>query len=140
MLIDAHSHNVSPLATAIDLLLTKFKFKKNHVQGAESGGAKAAAVLKEETTQYLSSRLSAKKYRTDIYVYANLKMISFPTAERHTAKKLLFTKADSTAALAKFAAGFSCNDVTVNYVNVADEQVVERKICGTYPNLSNSHI
>jgi hypothetical protein len=96
------------------------------MRGAESGGIKAAAVLKQAVTEYLTSQSNKKSCRMVIRVYANLKKLSVDVTAQYAACDPGFGNPN----FPRFAAGFSCDDNFVDYVDVADDGAVERKIYG----------
>ncbi|EMD67923.1 hypothetical protein COCSADRAFT_60823, partial [Bipolaris sorokiniana ND90Pr] len=117
VLVDAHSHN----------------FKDNYLHGTESGGEKAAAVLKQAVTEYLITQQSSRKAcRMKICVYANLKKLSVEAANQYATRNRCFGKPAFPRSLGAFAAGFSRGHVSVDCVDVADDEAVERKICGLF--------
>ncbi|XP_014551971.1 hypothetical protein COCVIDRAFT_41784 [Bipolaris victoriae FI3] len=117
VLVDAHSHN----------------FKDNYLHGAESGGEKAAAVLKQAVTEYLMTQQFIRKTcRVRICVYANLKKLSVEAADQYATRNRGFHKPTYPRSLGAFAAGFSRGDVSIDFVDVAGDEVVERKICGLF--------
>ena len=65
-----------------------------------------------------------------IRVYADLETLSTFAAEQYAARKHGYKEPTFPRGLGAFAAGFSRDDVSVDYIDVADEDAVERKICG----------
>ncbi|EUC43845.1 hypothetical protein COCMIDRAFT_99784 [Bipolaris oryzae ATCC 44560] len=117
VLVDAHSHNL----------------KDNYLHGAENGGEKAAAVLIQAATEYLMTQQSSSKtHHMKICVYANLKKLSVEAANQYATRNRCFGKPSFPRSLGAFAAGFSRNHVSVDYIDVADDEAVERKICGLF--------
>ncbi|KAJ6282893.1 hypothetical protein J3E71DRAFT_360512 [Bipolaris maydis] len=117
VLVDAHSHN----------------FKDNYLHATESGGEKAAAVLKQAVTEYLMKQQSSRETcDMKICVYANLKKLSVEATNQYAARNRSFGKPTFPRSLGGFAAGFSRGHVSVDYVDVADDEAVERKICGLF--------
>ncbi|USP81385.1 hypothetical protein yc1106_08659 [Curvularia clavata] len=122
VLVDAKSH----------------QFREGYVHGAESGGIKAAALLKNAVAEHFDSKqCDISSCRTMIRVYANLKKLSVDSIQEYAAKQPGFAMPAFPRGLGGFAAGFSRDDACVDYVDVADDAAVERKICGMPPRSIN---
>ena len=89
------------------------------MNGAESGGAQVAKLLKEDVTKYTKIRLGEIPRHLIARVYGNLKSLSSNVIEN---SKL-------TRSLGGFAAGFSRQEL-FDFVDVVDEEAVENKIVG----------
>ncbi|KAE8847463.1 hypothetical protein HRS9122_04370 [Pyrenophora teres f. teres] len=117
VLVDAHSH----------------KFRGNYIYGAESGGSQAAKLLKEATLKYIndyhptigSSCIHAR-------IYANLKRLSVDVSKRRDNSNRKLKLPHYPRALGAFAAGFSRADAWFEYIDVVEEEDVQRKITALF--------
>lgn len=95
---------------------------------------RAATLLKNAITEHRNEKQrDISSCRTVVRVYANLKKLSVDCIEEYAAKKPGFAKPAFPRGLGAFAAGFSHDDASMDYVDVASDAAVERKICGTLP-------
>ena len=99
------------------------------MQGAGSGGSRAAKLLKETITSFIAD-FHPHQHSCHIHarVYANLKGLSLELFEEYGNRNPKFTKPNFPRALGGFAAGFSREEVFFDFVDVVDEQAVENKI------------
>lgn len=99
--------------------------------GNESGGSHTAKLLKEAVTRYIADACQGKHIsRIDARVYANLKSLSLEAVDEYSARQPYYKKPNIPRALGAFAAGFSREEVFFDFVDVAAEQAVEKRITG----------
>ncbi|CAO2655923.1 Nn.00g047260.m01.CDS01 [Neocucurbitaria sp. VM-36] len=104
-------------------------FKEKLMQGAESGGSRAAKLLKEAVTSFVADiHPHQHSCRIEARVYANLKGLSHELFEEYGDRYPKFSKPHFPRALGAFAAGFSREEVFFDFTDVVDEQAVENKI------------
>jgi hypothetical protein len=102
--------------------------------GAESGGGQAVKLLRDAITECIAGRQpGTKPPRIVARVYANLKGLSIDFTAQHGSRKPHQNSFNIPRYLAAFAAGFSHEYVSFDYVDVVDEETVERKVIGKYP-------
>jgi hypothetical protein len=92
--------------------------------GTVDGGSQAAKLLREAVTQDLERiQLDTHTFRIDVRVYANMKKLSANAP-----------KADTTnpRALAPFAAIFSWEYLSFDFVDVGHESIIKSKILSEY--------
>lgn len=95
--------------------------------GAESGGSQSARILQSSIVQFMAERYPGQQAcLIKAHVYADLKALSNDVFLQSTLK----SKPQLPRALGGFAAGFSRDEHFFDFVDVADESAVERKIIG----------
>ena len=102
------------------------------MNGAESGGSRAAKLLKASVLKFLTDLYPDRhSHRIEARVYANLKGLSSEFVNEYCDRNPKFTKPNFSRALGAFAAGFSREKVLFDFIDVVDEQAVEMKIVCT---------
>lgn len=101
------------------------------MQGADSSGSRTAKLLKEAAAELFANLYPGENsYRIVARVYTNLKGLSDEVFDDFDRQNPKLCRPNYPHALGAFAAGFSREEVFFDFVDVVDEETVERKITG----------
>jgi hypothetical protein len=125
VLMDAHSHKVNPPFEFQVLDLTAVQSLDNLAHGYTGGGSKAANLLKKAILQQLDQLgcdvSPAFGDRIVVRVYINLRGLSGEEQDSSASREM-----------AAFAAGFSREELSYDFVDVGDYNVVQNKTIGKH--------